>query len=417
MPHALRASLLAGALLLLAGCGFGTSAPREAAPKERVTRAQLAAMVLPRAKLGQSVQGLTLRARSGLMTNAAYASATVDPEDSAGSLKARGRVLGYDHTYEFPQLASRKTRGAQAVSTGVELLRDNVSATRYLHARLNDFERLKGAVAPGIKLRNVSAFEVAGIGEEGGGLRGTFVVPGVLTGHETVVAFRRGRIVGYVTVMRGTRSDARQEALRLAVALDRRVQDVLSGEIAVEPETPKAPDRALVAARKKLPEMTMAAEDVGADARVFEEGKGRGDGYSSYRRTFQDVLVGGSHLLALNAETQLHDSLSGAELTMKLLGTPAGRQMFSTSLVDGFADRTGVRPLNIRVKPMRDPGPDMKGIVVTFEILGAKFTSASIFMRSGRVVQGVSGTCRREAFDPNDLRPLARRVQARLTAV
>ena len=66
---------------------------------------------------------------------------------------------------------------------------------------------------------------------------------------------------------------------------------------------------------------------------------------------------------------------------------------------------------------MRDPGPGMKGVVVTFELLGAKFTSAAIFVRSGRVVQAVSGTCRQAAFDPNDLKPLARRVQTRLTAV
>ncbi|MGH3044563.1 MAG: hypothetical protein ACRDM2_07530 [Gaiellaceae bacterium] len=417
MPHVLRGSLLAGALLLLAGCGFGSSAPRETAPKEKVTRAQLAAMVLPKAKLGPSVQGLRLNAGSGLMTNAKYASATIDPDDSAGSLKSGGRVLGYDQTYESPQLAARKVRGTHTVSTGVELLRDRVYATQYLHARLNDNDRLQGTVVPGVKLRNVSAFEVAGIGEEGGGTRGTFVVSGLFTGHETVVAFRRGRIVGYVTIMRGTKSDARQEAMRLAVALDRRIQDVLAGEIAVKPQEPKVPDRALVAARKKLPEMTMAAEDVGGGARVFQEGRGRGDGYTSYRRSFQDVLVGSSHLLALNAETQLHESVSGAELTMKLLGTSAGRQIFSKSLVEGFAEETGMRPMNIRVKPMQDPGPGMKGIVVTFELLGAKFTTASIFMRDGGVVQAVSGTCRREAFDPNDLKPLARRVQTRLTAV
>ena len=32
----------------------------------------------------------------------------------------------------------------------------------------------------------------------------------------------------------------------------------------------------------------------------------------------------------------------------------------------------------------------MKGIVVTFELVGAKFQMASIFMRSGRFVQSVT---------------------------
>jgi hypothetical protein len=417
MPHVLRGCCLTGALLLLAGCGFGTSAPREAAPKEKVTRAQLAAMVLPKAKLGPSVKGLVLYGGSGVTTNAKHASATVDPDDSAGSLKSSGRVLGYEQAYEAPQLSALKTGGTLTVGTGVELMDDRVYATQYLHARLNDFERLKGHVRPGVKLRNVSAFEVAGIGEEGGGVRGTFVIPGLLTGHETTVVFRRGRIVGYATVMRGSMADASQEAMRLAVALDRRIRDVLSGKIAVEPQKAPKVDRALIAARKKLPRMTMAAEDVGPGTSVFDEGKGKGSSYASYQRTFRDVVVGGSHLVSLRAETQVHNTAAGAGLAMKYVTTAAGRQEFASGVTQGFTDSTGVRPANVRVRTMESPGPGMKGLVVTFEYSGARFTTAAIFMRSGRAVQSVVALCRREAFDPNDLKPLARRAQARLTAV
>jgi hypothetical protein len=418
MPHVLRGCLLAGAaVLLLAGCGFGAKEPRQAAPKEPVTRAQLAAMVLPKAKLGPSAKGLVLYGGSGVMTNAKQASATVDPNDSAGSLKSSGRILGYEESYEPPKLAALKRRGTLTMGTGVELLDDSVYATQYLHRRLNDYERLKGAVRPGVKLRNVSAFEVAGIGEEGGGVRGTLVIPGLLTGHETSVVFRRGRIVGYATVIRGSRADARQEALRLAVALDRRIQDVLSGEIAVKPQKTHKTDPALVAARKKLPQMTMAAEDVGSAATVFEEGKGKGSSYASYHRTFRDVVVGGSHLVSLRAETQMHNTVAGAGLALKYVTTSAGRQEFATGVTQGFTDVTGVRPANVRVRAMQSPGPGMKGLVVTFEYAGARFTTAGIFMRRGRAVQSVVAICRREAFDPNDLKPLARRAQARLTAV
>jgi hypothetical protein len=42
---------------------------------------------------------------------------------------------------------------------------------------------------------------------------------------------------------------------------------------------------------------------------------------------------------------------------------------------------------------------------------------ASLFMRTGRFVQSVTGICRTEAFDPNDLKPLAQRAQVRLLAV
>ena len=59
----------------------------------------------------------------------------------------------------------------------------------------------------------------------------------------------------------------------------------------------------------------------------------------------------------------------------------------------------------------------MKGIVVSFELVGAKFQMATIFMRSGRFVQSVTGICRTEAFNPNDLKPLAQRAEVRLLAV
>ena len=84
---------------------------------------------------------------------------------------------------------------------------------------------------------------------------------------------------------------------------------MLTGEIEVKPVKPDAQSVADRAARKKLPgKYAMAAEDVTADARVYDEGRVAGDGYSGYHRTFQDVLVGGSHLVRLRAETQLYET-------------------------------------------------------------------------------------------------------------
>jgi hypothetical protein len=418
MPHVLRGCLLAGAVLLLAGCGFGNSGSRVAAPKQKVTRAELAAMVLPKAKLGASAKGLTEYPGSGTTTNAKFAANTLDPEDTGSSLRATGRVLGYEGTYVHPRLASLTVRkGTLSVGTGVELLEDRVYAAQYLHARLNEYERLRGPVRPGIRLRNVASFEVVGIGEEAGGVRAAVIIPGLIRGHETSVMFRRGRIVGYVGVVRAEKGDARQEALRLAVALDRCIQSVLSGEIEVKPVKRDKLAAANLAARKKLPEMTMAAEDLTADARVYDEGKSGGDGYAGFYRTFHDVLVGGSHIVRLRAETQLYDSPASAILGMKFVNTAGGRQTYAQGVVEVFAKETSVRPTNVRVSALRNPGRGMKGIVVTFELVGAKFRMASIFMRSGRFVQSVTGMCRVEAFDPNDLKPLAQRVQVRLLAV
>ena len=76
----------------------------------------------------------------------------------------------------------------------------------------------------------MSSFEIAGIGDEGG-VRATVIVPSLIRAQETSVMFRRGRVVAYVGVVRADKGDARQEAMRLAVELDRRIQAVLAGEI------------------------------------------------------------------------------------------------------------------------------------------------------------------------------------------
>jgi hypothetical protein len=417
MPHVLRGCFLFGALLLLAGCGFGESSSRKPAPKQPVTREQLAAMVLPKDALGATARGLVGYSASGPTTNARFAAMSVDPEDTGSSLGAVGRVLGHDGSYVHPRLASLTVRkGVMTASTGVELLEDNVYATQYLHARLNDYERLKGPVRPGLKLRNVTAFEVAGIGEEGGGVRAAVLIPGLIRGYETSVVFRRGRVVGYVNVTRAEKRDARQEAMKLAVALDRRIQSVLSGEIKVRKVKPSKLVVANRAARKRLPEMTMAAADVSPEAKVYDEGKFDGEGFVGYERTFHDVLVGGSHLVRLRALTQAYESKASAVLGLKFIDRAAGRQAFAKTVVNSFANETGVRPTNVRVSRMASAGRGMKGVVVTFELVGAKFQMASVFARSGRFVQSVTGICRTEAFDPRDLNPLAQRAQVRLLA-
>jgi hypothetical protein len=58
----------------------------------------------------------------------------------------------------------------------------------------------------------------------------------------------------------------------------------------------------------------------------------------------------------------------------------------------------------------------MTGIVATFELVGARFRTVSVFVRSGRFVQSVTGICRPDDVEPDDLKALARRAQARLTA-
>jgi hypothetical protein len=398
--------------MVLAGCGVTGNGGSDGAKQPPVTKAQLAAMVLPADELGASIQGLQVD-DSGVVDNKDAADGSVDPDDTGENMKGDGRVSGYELSYEHPKLISSK--GAIGVGTSVDLFQDPVYAAQFLHERLNDYERFKNGV-PGMKFSRYSEFEALAVGDEAAGQHLTITIPGVVTGYETDVVFRRGRIVARVEIARTDRKDARDEALKLAIQLDRRIQAVLAGEIEVEPVRPEESPSAAAAELRRLPSLTLAPADIGPGVRVAKEGRRSGDDFHAYYRQFTDVAVGGSHLLSLRGETQLYESPAKAELALTVLGKQAGRQVLTQSIVESALDEAGVKPTNVRVRPLAGLGRGSTGTVVTFRLVGTNFTMATIFTRSGRVVQAVMGMCRSTDFDPDDLKPVAERAGRRLAA-
>jgi hypothetical protein len=411
MPRSQRGLVLAGALVL-AGCSVGGREAQEPTEPHAVTKAQLAAMVLPAEELGPSIKGLEVDDDSGLLNNAEAADDSIDPDDTGESLRAAGRISGHERSYVHPKLISSK--GVLGVGSAVELFEDPVYAAQYLHERLNDYERFRNAV-PGLKLSEHSEFEAAAIGDEAAGQRVKITAPGVATGYETDIVFRRGRIVAWVAVVRADRRDTREEALSLAAELNSRIQAVLAGEIEVEPAEPEASTEATAAELEKLPELTLAPADVGAGVAAVEQGRREDEDYHAYYRDFKDVVVGGSHLITLRGETQLYDTQAEAALAYKIATQKAGRLIFARAVIQGFTDGAGVTPTDVRAQPLPNPGRGISGMVVTFDIVEAKFKLVAVFTRSGRLVQSVLAICR-ESLDPKDLEALARRAQARLTA-
>ncbi|HEU4449659.1 MAG TPA: hypothetical protein VFR63_06730 [Gaiellaceae bacterium] len=412
MPTVARSLALAGALLL-AGCGLGDgdSSPEE---EQKITRTDLARMVLPQDEVGGVGSGLEAEEDAGPVANAEAADASLDPDDTAKTLAGAGRVAGHKLYYGSPGLASLKERrGVFLVGTEVELMLDPVYAAQHLNKQMNDFQRLQGQVETAVKLSRVTTFAVSGVGDEAQGLRATASFAGRAM-HMTVVGFRRGRIVGVASIVRADRRDTDEETRRLAVRLDARILGVLGGTIDDAAEAAR-PARAAFAGRERLPALTLRPADVGAAA-VADEGRRKGDGYLSHQRTFADVRVGRSHLVLLRAETQVYRSPEAAALAYRLLDTADGRRLYAHAAMESFADESGVKPRKVVIGPLADAGPGAMGVVVSFDVPAGRFRIASVFVRSGRYVQSVTGFCRADSFVPGDLRPLGERARELLVA-
>ena len=415
MPRSLRGLVLVAALAS-AGCGVGGGDSSEVAKPAKVSKAQLAAMVVPEAELGTIAARLTFDERSGPVGNAQAADDTLDPNDTARSVRSAGRIAGHKAWFGDPGLvAMKKGRGVDFVGTEVELLEDNVSAAQYLHKQLDDFQRFQGIQDNGTRLTSVRSFPVTRVGDEGAGLRAT-ATAGKDALYITAVLLRRTRVIGAAIVMRADKEDARDEAQALAAKLDERIQGVLAGEI--EPETrtrPPKTTKTAVRGRSRLPDLTLTAADVGAEP--IMESPSEGDGYVAFDRTFEDVFAKDAHLIRLHAQTQLYPTAARAAAAHRVVTSASGRRAYARIVLDNFEQELGAKPADVQITMLSNLGPGVKGVDVIFTVRGTPFRFTTGFTRSGRAIQAVTRFCRAFAFHPSDLGPLAQRARTRLATV
>ena len=211
-------ALICGALL--AGCGGGKSPD----VTRNVTRADLGRMALSKRALGPLAKGLEDRkGESGPTGNRAGADDTVDPRDTARTLARAGRVTGYQWNYAARRRPAPK--GVLGMSIEVELFRTEKAASRYLKKQIHDFERFGGRDLEGLKLASVETFDVGDVGDEAQGVRAVARF-GKDALFDTVVGFRRGRVVGSAAVFLGRELVISSDVERIADALDDRIKRV-----------------------------------------------------------------------------------------------------------------------------------------------------------------------------------------------
>ena len=213
-----------------------------------ISDAELAAMVLPLEELGSAYADFERDDDSGFQSNEDKIDDAFDEEDEEGDVERYGRVTGYEESYT--SVEGLLEEGVFIIGTMVALYEDSDGASGDLKDEVNDSKDAEGTTDEGVTVGDVEEFDPDDFGDESVGLvlalSGEAL--GDLTFYGTLVAFRRGRIIGSVVIARFDDEDVRDEATELARKLDERVQAVLRGEV----EARTALDGAAVSVRLPL---------------------------------------------------------------------------------------------------------------------------------------------------------------------
>jgi hypothetical protein len=162
--------------------------------------------------------------------------------DEADDVEAFGRENGY-------RTILRPTRfngsGTLAVDTWVTLFTTAPGASEYLIDFAKDISKGQDAGrAPDLKVDSVSTFAVEEVGEEAMGLVVTESEADSGTVYtETIVVFRLGRLLAFVSLFRQDDIDVRVALLTVAEVLEQQIIDVLDGSVEVA-EAPPPPELA-----------------------------------------------------------------------------------------------------------------------------------------------------------------------------
>jgi hypothetical protein len=222
----LGAALVAGAVALFTGCRENAAVVRT----DGVRLADLRAMVLPQQELGLLGVGMQVDGDTGWTRNRKSARESLDPDDSARSLRRAGRLGGYLSVYERqPGTVAELDEHPLAVQTEVELFRDEANASAYLRRQLALAFELRGKPVAGGRLAAVSRLPAVSAGDESGGLRLTVKYDRGVA-YFTLIGFRRDRLVASAATAHAVEAGGPGDLRHVAATLEDRIERVAAGE-------------------------------------------------------------------------------------------------------------------------------------------------------------------------------------------
>jgi hypothetical protein len=398
-------------LLVLAGCGGNDNDDNDATA--RVTKGQLAAMVLPQRDLGPLARGLVVGDDSGRTSNRETAEGTPDPRDSGRTLARAGRIDGYRASFGGGGLVAESDRGAFAVATEVELFRDEGAASAYLRKQIDDLERERGKTRQGVKVAAIERFEVDDVGEEAHGLAATFAIRD-RAWFGTFVAFRRGRVVGSAFVALKREREIGDQVERLAQKLDDRIQRVAEGTLPVGPEDERAADAYEVPDPKAL---ALVDRDFGLRMSPTHQGYLRAGALRGYLREYEaaGARLGSSTIFYLRTLGAVAESVRAAKSEHKYFASDAGRVAIARRFLRGFYRGTGFTPRNVATRALPAQAKGSAGFQLFHDAPKGRVELVMVRATRGRFVTSVAVMGLDDAVFAKDVRALQRKLRASLS--
>ena len=223
--------------VLLAACG-GSSEPMVPVHGEDVTGVQMAGMMLPQEIVATEFSSPEFHEDvSGFFTSAHVASSTIDPDDTANDIESAGWLDGYrsvfsNLTFDFALLLEAKL----FIESDIKVFRDSASAREFLLKEINDFERFHGVPIDSGSITSVELLEPPALGEFSMAMwikLGNPEPDVYLSIYK--VGWVRGPILASIGLVEPVGSNKSAAIFRLAQRMDERMDQVMLGDIVVEP--------------------------------------------------------------------------------------------------------------------------------------------------------------------------------------
>jgi hypothetical protein len=375
---------------LLSGCGVGSIGVGEnERAAQHLRRADLAHMVGPKRDLGPLVKGLRLdNDDTGRTGNASEADSTVDPKDTGHSLGHAGRVEGYALGYSAPD--NRPTSLAVlAVDEEVELFRTEEAASAYLKKQIGDYVRFEGRKIEGIKIARAETFD-SDVGDEARGLRAVVKVNG-LTLYGTIVAFRRGRVVGNASVLQRRDLLVSGDVDRIADALDDRVQKVGSRPLGAR--SPRPPSRAKAVKRTIDPKpFALTGKSFSLRMSPYAHDYVYGNGVRGYVREYSVVAgrLAGSKVWYVRTLAEVFPSTRAVARSHRYAASTRGATTIARRFLNKYFARTDFRPGKVTAAPLSWKGRDTAGFHFLFRTPKGRVEGVFLSVDRGRVTSSVT---------------------------